>query len=275
MKSRDQLNYTPVIPPNCERHVFKNYPLSHIQPYLNLKILLGKHLGLKGNVEERLKEGDDQALEVYRIVEQTLEKAKEKAWIKPQGIYQFFPVQSEGNDVLVYDPQDQSTVIERFSFPRQVKGPYLCLSQFLRTVESGEMDYIGVFAVTAGHGVREKAAELKECGDYLGSYVLQALALECAEGFAERLHHLMRDAWGIPDLIDMTMKERLAARYQGMRFSLGYPACPNIEDQAKIFRLIHPEEIGIELTEGYMMDPEASVTALVFAHPEARYFSVS
>lgn len=270
----DQLNYTPVMPPNCERHVFKNYPLSYIQPYLNLKLLLGRHLGLRGNVEERLKEGDYQALEVYRIVEQTLEKAKEKGWIKPQGIYQFFPAQAEGKDVLVYNPKDHSTVLERFSFPRQINEPYLCLSDFLRPVECGEMDYIGVFAVTAGQGVREKAAELKEQGDYMGSYVLQALALESAEGFAERLHHLMRDAWGIPDSIQMEMKERLAARYQGMRFSLGYPACPNIEDQTKIFRLIHPEDIGIELTEGYMMDPEASVTALVFAHPEARYFSV-
>ena len=136
------------------------------------------------------------------------------------------------------------------------------------------MDYIGIFAVTAGEGIREKAAELKAQGDYLTSYTLQALALESAEAFAERIHHLMRDAWGIPDPLELTMKERLAARYQGMRFSLGYPACPNLEDQAKIFRLINPQDIGIELTEGYMMDPEASVTALVFAHPGARYFSV-
>jgi 5-methyltetrahydrofolate--homocysteine methyltransferase len=269
-----ELNYTPVIPPNCERHHFKKYPLSYIQPYLNLKILLGKHLGLKGNVEERLKEGDSQALEVYQIVGQTLEQAKGKSWIKLQGIYQFFPAQAEGNDVLIYDPKDRSSVLERFNFPRQSRDPYLCLSDFLTPVESGVMDYVGLFAVTAGQGVREKAAELKERGDYLASYVLQALALECAEGFAERIHQIMRDAWGIPDSIDLTMKERLAARYQGMRFSLGYPACPNIEDQTKIFRLIHPEEIGIDLTEGFMMDPEASVTALVFAHPKARYFSV-
>lgn len=261
-------------PPDCKRHIFRNYPLAYIQPYLNLKMLLGKHLGLKGNVEERLKEGDQQALEVVRIVEQTLEEAKEKGWIKPRGIYQFFPAQAEGNDILVYDPLDPSTVLERFNFPRQEKEPFLCLSDFLNSVESGTMDFIGVFAVTAGHGVKEKAAELKAKGDYLGSYVLQALALESAEGFAERIHHMMRDAWGIPDPFDMTMKERLAARYQGMRFSLGYPACPNIEDQTKIFRLIHPEEIGIDLTEGYMMDPEASVTAMVFAHPEARYFNV-
>ena len=274
MSDSTQLNFTPVIPRNCERHVFKNYPLSYIQPYLNLKMLLGKHLGLKGNVEELLKEGDNKALEVYQIVEEFLEEAKRKAWIRPQGIYQFFPAQAEENDILIYDPEDCSAVLERFTFPRQTKEPYLCLSDFLSSVESGVMDYLGIFAVTAGQGVREKAAELKDRGEYLESYVLQALALESAEGFAERLHHLMRDAWGIPDSVDLTMRERLAARYQGMRFSLGYPACPNIEDQRKIFRLIHPEEIGIELTEGYMMDPEASVTALVFAHPEARYFSV-
>lgn len=248
--------------------------MAYIQPYLNLKMLLGKHLGLKGDVEERLKEGDEQALEVYRIVVHTLEEAKSKGWIKLQAIYQFFPAQAEGNDVLIYSPKDSSMAIERFSFPRQIQEPYLCLSDFLRPAESGDMDYIGVLAVTAGQGVREKAAELKENGDYLGSYVLQALALESAEGLAERLHHLMRDAWGIPDPVDMMMKERLAARYQGMRFSLGYPACPSIEDQTKIFPLIRPGDIGIELTEGFMMDPEASVTALVFAHPEARYFSV-
>lgn len=274
MNGTTQQNYTPVIPPNCERHVFKNYPLNYIQPYLNLRILLGKHLGLKGDLEELLREGDNKALEVYQLVEQTLEQAKEKAWIKPQGIYQFFPAQAEGNDILIYDPKDTSMVLERFSFPRQDKAPYLCLSDFLSSIDSGGMDYLGVFAVTAGQGIRAKATELKEKGEYLTSYVLQALALESAEGFAERIHHIMRDAWGIPDSIDMTMKERLAARYQGMRFSLGYPACPNLEDQTKIFRLIHPEEIGIELTEGYMMDPEASVTALVFAHPKARYFSV-
>ena len=102
----------------------------------------------------------------------------------------------------------------------------------------------------------------------------KSLALETAEGFAERMHHLMRDAWGISDPIDMTMKERFAAKYIGQRFSFGYPACPNFEDQEKLFRLLKPQDIGVELTEGCMMEPEASVSAIVFAHPEARYFNV-
>jgi 5-methyltetrahydrofolate--homocysteine methyltransferase len=84
----------------------------------------------------------------------------------------------------------------------------------------------------------------------------------------------MRDVWGFPDPPEMTMKQRFAARYQGIRVSFGYPACPNLEDQEKLFKLMHPEDIGVELTEGYMMEPEASVSAMVFAHPEAQYFNV-
>jgi 5-methyltetrahydrofolate--homocysteine methyltransferase len=136
------------------------------------------------------------------------------------------------------------------------------------------MDTVGFFAVTAGLGVREQAEKWKEQGDYLRSHLLQALALETAEGFAERIHQVMRSSWGFPDPVTMTMKERFAARYQGIRVSFGYPACPDLEDQVKLFRLLEPEEIGVALTEGFMMEPEASVSAMVFAHPEARYFSV-
>lgn len=144
----------------------------------------------------------------------------------------------------------------------------------MRSVESGEIDYVGLFAVTAGTGIRELAQRWKENGEFLKSHAIQALALEVAEGLAERTHQAMRDRWGFPDAPDVTMEERFAAKYQGQRFSFGYPACPNLEDQEKLFRLLRPEEIGIQLTEGYMMEPEASVSAIVFAHPEARYFNV-
>ncbi len=118
------------------------------------------------------------------------------------------------------------------------------------------------------------AEQAKRDGDYLYSHLIQAAALEIAEGFAERVHQLMRDKMGFPDSPDMTMDERFAAKYQGVRVSFGYPACPNLEDQEKLFSLIKPEKIGISLTEGFMMEPEASVTAMVFAHPEGRYFNV-
>ena len=136
------------------------------------------------------------------------------------------------------------------------------------------MDYVGFLVVTCGHGIMEQAEQWKEQGDYLRSHALQATALETAEAFAERVHHIMRDAWGFPDPVDMTMKQRFGARYQGIRVSFGYPACPDLEDQAQLFALMKPEDIGVELTEGFMMEPEASVSAMVFAHPEARYFNV-
>lgn len=260
-------------PPDCERHVLRQYPISHLQPYLNLRMLLGKHLGVRGNVDKLIEAGDEKVLELYGLVEELLQEAKQKGTITAHGIYQFFPAQADGNDILVFDPNDHSRLLERFSFPRQPEEPYLCLADFLRPVESKEMDYVGFFAVTAGGGIRERSNELKERGDYLRSHVLQALALELAEAFAERLHHVMRDSWGIPDPAEMTMQERFAARYQGIRVSFGYPACPNLEDQAKLFRLLEPERIGIQLTEGFMMEPEASVSAMVFANPEARYFN--
>lgn len=262
------------LPPDQERHVLRDYPVSHLQPYLNLRMLLGKHLGLKGNVEKLLEDKDPKATELMDTVEQLLKEAKEKGIIQAQGMYRFFPAQSSGNEIRIYDPQDHSKVIETFLFPRQLTEPYLCLADFVKPVESGVMDYVGFLVVTAGRGVRELANEWKEKGDYLRSHVIQALALELAEAFAERVHHIMRDVWGFPDSPEMTMQERFGARYQGIRVSFGYPACPNLEDQAQLFRLLRPEDIGVQLTEGFMMDPEASVSAMVFAHPEARYFNV-
>ncbi|MGD8191665.1 methionine synthase [Brevibacillus ginsengisoli] len=262
-------------PPDTNRHVLRNYPITHLQPYLNLRMLLGKHLGVKGNVERLLQEGDPKVLELYGVVEDLLREAHEQNLIEAHGMYQFFPAQADGNDILIYNPANHSEVLERFSFPRQKQAPYLCLSDFLRPVESKEMDTVGFLTVTAGKGIREKAEEWKNQGDYLKSHVLQALALELAEGFAERLHHVMRDSWGFPDPAEMTMLERFGARYQGIRVSFGYPACPNLDDQEKLFRLLRPEDIGVHLTEGFMMDPEASVSAMVFAHPQARYFNAA
>lgn len=260
-------------PPDLSRHILRNYPLSHLRPYLNEQMLLGRHLGLKGNVEKLLREGNEKAWDLKKKVDGLLQMLESDRLLTPQGIYQFFPAQSSGDEILIYSPERPTQIIERFLFPRQSKAPYLCLADFLRPVESKTMDYVGFLAVTAGNQVRQLAEDWKETGEYLFSHMIQAVALEIAEAFAERLHHQMRDFWGFPDPIEMTMKERFGARYQGIRVSFGYPACPDLSDQQKIFRLIKPEEIGIQLTEGMMMDPEASVTAMVFSHPEARYFN--
>ncbi|MDF2937779.1 MAG: methionine synthase [Paenibacillaceae bacterium] len=262
------------IPPDLDRHVLRDYPISHLLPYINFEMLLGRHLGIRGSVEEALKNGDPKALEIKSVVDAILQEAITSGIIRAQGMYRFFPAQSDGDTVLVYDPADTGKILETFQFPRQEVEPYLCLADYLKPVESGIMDTVGFLVVTTGRGVRELAEKWKVSGDYLRSHALQATALELAEAFAERIHQMMRDVWGYPDPADMTMKQRFGARYQGIRVSFGYPACPNLEDQEQLFRLLNPADIGVELTEGCMMDPEASVTAMVFSHPQAQYFNV-
>ncbi|SFC77655.1 methionine synthase (B12-dependent) [Bacillus sp. OV322] len=262
-------------PADTRRHVLKNYPLELVLPYVNKQMLIGHHLGLKGKVDVLLREGNEKAAFLNELTNELVDMLKTNPEFSLNGVYQFFPSQSEGNKILIYNPENPGEVAETFDFPRQNGEMGLCLADYVKPVSSGIMDYTGFFTVSAGKGIRLKAEELKKEGDFLKSHALQALALEMAEGFAERLHHIMRNDWGISDHLDMTMKERLAAKYIGQRFSFGYPACPDLEDQAKLFRLLQPEEIGITLTEGYMMEPEASVSAVVFSHPQARYFDAN
>lgn len=262
------------IPPDLERHIIRNYPITHIVPYMNMQMLLGHHLGLRGQVEQLLAEGNEKAVELKATVDSLLEEAASEGIIQAHAMYRFFPAQSRGNDIVIYDPEDMSKVLHTFTFPRQNVPPFLCLADFLKSQDSGQMDYVGFLVVTAGQGISKLSSEWKDKGDYLRSHVLQSVALETAEALAERVHHIMRDSWGFPDPADMTMKQRHGARYQGIRVSFGYPACPDLEDQGPLFKLMKPEDIGVHLTEGFMMEPEASVSAMVFAHPEARYFNV-
>lgn len=258
-------------PKDLRRHVMKEYSVAHLHPYVNMRTLIGHHLGLRGYSDKLLERGDERATGLHDLVTEFLRSDL----LKPRGMYQFFPAQSDGDDVIIYDPADAKTEIERFTFPRQSVEPFLCLADYLKSVESGEMDYVAFMQVTAGHGVRAEANKLKEQGKFLESHAFQATALELAEGFAERIHEEIRDQWGFPDPTDFTMRDAFAAKYQGQRFSFGYPACPNLEDQAKLFKLLRPEDIGVQLTEEFMMEPEASVSAMVFAHPDARYFVVN
>lgn len=262
------------IPRDTKRHILKSYSLPYIEPFINMQMLIGHHLGVKGKIATLLAEKDEKVLMVKAVVDQLLADASHNHWITPAAVYQFFPAQSEGNKIYIYDPENPSQIIETFDFPRQELTPFLCLADFVKSVDSGVKDYVGFFIVTAGKGIREKADQFKSEGRFLESHALQAMALETAEGFAELIHRQMRDHWGFPDPLDFTMQDRFAAHYQGQRFSFGYPACPELEDQKKLFKLLQPEKIGIELTEGCMMEPEASVSAMVFAHPEARYFNV-
>ncbi len=263
--------FTPV---DTKRHILKDIDLTHIIPYVNMQMLIGHHLGLKGKIKELVQKKDPKAVELVELIQELLKDGAKQKWFKPAAVYQFFPSYSEGNQLHILDPKNTNNILQTFDFPRQEKLPHRCISDYVRPKQQDGYDYVAMFAVTAGSQIRELAQGFKEQGDYLKSHAVQALALELAEGLAERTHQLIRDRWGFPDAPDFTMDQRFSAKYQGQRYSFGYPACPDLEDQEKLFNLIRPEDIGIQLTEGFMMEPEASVTAIVVAHPDAKYFNV-
>jgi len=263
-------------PPDFERHVIKNTPVDHIWPFINPLMLYGRHLGLKGKAIKLIAGGEVQkalesedgkkAVEIYEIVDEL--KTELRKTLQPKAVYQFFRARSEKNEAILQNLQEKE--IARFHFPRQKLENGLCLSDYL----SPKADNLCIFVVTAGEGIRERSEELKAKGEYLKSHALAALALETAEAYAEYLHSRIRNMWGFPDEPHMKMIERFQAKYRGKRYSPGYPACPNLEDQKIIFDLLKPEEIGVQLTEGFMMEPEASVSAIVFHHLQATYFGV-
>jgi 5-methyltetrahydrofolate--homocysteine methyltransferase len=259
--------------PYWERHIFRDLSLEYLWPYLNQQMLYGKHMGLRGNVQKLFAQGDPKAIELKERVDTLFREVVAAQAVTAHGVYRYFPAQAEGESLLVYDPGDLTTVLQRFTFPRQPGGRYLCLADYVRPVESGAMDSVAFFVVTCGVGVRALAEAYKASGAYVRSHAIQALAVELAEAYAEKLHQDLRAWWGFPDTPEMTMRDRFQAKYRGLRVSFGYPACPNLEDQTKLFALLQPEDIGVQLTEGFMMDPEASVSALVFHHPEADYFN--
>jgi 5-methyltetrahydrofolate--homocysteine methyltransferase len=263
--------------PDLERHELA-VRLHELWPYLNPQMLYGKHLGLQGNVHRLMEAGDPKLAKLQEIVEDAKRRA-EGGWIRARGVYQYFLAGSEGNDVVIFAPPgngagSRGAELARYTFPRQAEGDRLCLADYVAPLASGETDTVAMFVTTCGAGVRKLSQELKDNGEYVLSQTIQALAIETAEAFAEKLHHDLRRGWGIEDPPDFTMADIHKARYQGIRVSFGYPACPELADQEKLWKLLRPETIGVELTEGYMMDPEASVSALVFHHPQARYFGV-
>jgi 5-methyltetrahydrofolate--homocysteine methyltransferase len=257
-------------PPDFERHVVAVPDLRALWPYVNEYMLYGKHLGVKGTPEKLRDAKDARFLEIQDKV-RDVQKRCEDGWMKARGVYRWFQASSQGNRLVLHDAAGRE--VERFDFPRQPRKDGLCLSDFVRPAGAGGLDSVCLFVVTTGEGIRARSEELKQRGDYVLSHTLQALAIEAAEGYAEKLHRDLRTWWGFPDPPGLTMNDRFKAKYRGIRVSFGYPACPNLADQEKLFRLLAPEEIGVRLTEGHMMDPESSVSALVFHHPQAEYFS--
>ncbi|MGK5081780.1 methionine synthase [Bdellovibrionota bacterium FG-1] len=282
-------------PPDFERHILRNSPIEPVWKFINPLMLYGRHLGIKGGVVRKLEaavtdqkiraeleEQDPKSLAIWKAVQEVKDEYKGTDVLRPSAVYRFFKAAADGSRLLVFPHSQEKCLPVTFEFPRQQKVDGLCLSDYtLPVAQPGQIpnpadlqDNVAFFVVSVGKGVRELSENLKNWGDYLKSHIIQALALESAEAYAEWLHSQLRRMWGYPDTPEMTMMDRFQAKYQGKRYSFGYPACPRLDDQALLWKLLNPDEIGVNLTDGFMMDPESSVSALVFHHPQASYFSV-
>jgi len=261
------------IPPvaSLERKVRLVPNLRDLWTYINPFMLYGRHMGYRGDFEKHLAAREEKAVELFNEMEEVKNEAA--IFMKVRAVWQFFEAEAEGEALHLFAPGEKEPLLT-WTFKRQKSGDQLCLSDYVLPPQVGKRDHVAVFVVTAGEGIRERAEKAKHDGYYFKSHGLQALAIESAEACAEWLHRRIREDWGFPDPPEMSMAQRFTSRYRGKRYSFGYPACPELEDQADIWRLLKPEEIGVQLTEGFMMDPEASVSALAFHHPDCTYFSV-
>ncbi len=257
--------------PYLERKVRDVPHLAEVWSYINPHMLYGRHLGYKGNFEKDLAARHEKALALFHQMEEVKQDAAQ--FMKVRAVWQFFEAEREGNSIRLFSP-GASALLHAFHFGRQRKPDGLCLSDYVLEAEENARDHVAFFVVTAGAGIREKSEAWKQAGEFFKSHALQALAIETAEACAEWLHRRIREDWGFPDAPTLTMHDRFTSRYRGKRYSFGYPACPNLDDQAPLWKLLRPEEIEVRLTDGMMMDPEASVSAMVFHHPDCAYFGV-
>jgi 5-methyltetrahydrofolate--homocysteine methyltransferase len=253
-------------PPDLAEHRERWDDLDSVWEWINPAMLYGRHMGLK-DARRKVEEGDEKAMRVVRAVDEVKAMSRAGA-MRIEAVWRFFRAESSGNRVTLF--HDDGREAARFDFPRQRKEGGLCLADYV--VLGG--DHVALFVTTAGYGIRALAEKLKDEGKFVRCHAIQALAVESAEAASELLHAKIRGLWGFPDAPDTPMMDRFQARYRGKRYSFGYPACPELEMQAELFRLLDAASIGVQLTDGFMMDPEASVSAMVFHHPQARYFAV-
>jgi 5-methyltetrahydrofolate--homocysteine methyltransferase len=188
-------------------------------------------------------------------------------------VYGYWPAFSEGNDLVVVDADDQEKEIARFTFPRQRRDRRLCLADFFRPRESGELDVVAFHLVTVGSKVSEATAKLFAENAYRDYLELHGLSVQLTEALAEYWHARVRSELGFGAEDSDDLDAILGQGYRGSRYSFGYPACPDLSDRATLVRLLEPERIGVTLSEELQLHPEQSTDALVVHHPEAKYFN--
>jgi 5-methyltetrahydrofolate--homocysteine methyltransferase len=210
---------------------------------------------------------------VRPVYEELKERSKREQLLTPRVVYGYFPCQSEGNDLVVYH-EDGRTERTRFTFPRQPAGKRLCLADFFASKESGRVDVVAFQLVTVGRRASEYAHELFRSDNYADYLYFHGLSVESAEALAEMLHKRVRAELGISGRDAKELAKLFHQGYQGSRFSFGYPACPNLDDQSKLFELLDPARIDVSLTEEFQLEPEQSTSAIIVHHEEAKYFSI-
>ena len=261
-------------PPFLGVRVVDAVPLEQVYPFINrIALYRGQWQMRKGRRSEqeyrRLLE--DEADPVF---DRLAERCRVEGILDPKVVYGWFPCNGQGEDLVVFDPADPDRELERFTFPRQRARDRFCISDFFRPIDSGERDVVGMSCVTMGRRASDAARELFESDRYTEYLYLHGFGVECAEALAELWHKRMRMELGIGNEDSPAIRKLFTQHYRGSRYSFGYPACPEMSDQEKLFRLLQPERIGCELTENWQIDPEQSTSAIIVHHPQAKYFSI-
>ncbi len=282
------------VPPFWGSRVVENISIDKVFEYINEVALIRGQWGVKRGKrtpEEYKRELDEV---IYPKFEAIKLAAKREGLLEPKVIYGYFPCKSDGNTLHVYKPKglegdalqsewqgrsetwsaDELEKWQQFDLPRQASGRHLCIPDFFRSVEQDEFDVIPFQIVTVGAKATEYTAKLFEENNYSDYLFFHGLSVESAEALAEYWHKSVRIELGIADQDAQDIRKLFSQGYRGSRYSFGYAACPNLEDQEQLFQLLRPERIGVTLTEEFMLDPEQSTSALVVHHPEAKYFNV-
>jgi 5-methyltetrahydrofolate--homocysteine methyltransferase len=256
-------------------------PLGEIVPYIDWSPffhtweLKGTYPRIFANAEWGAR-----ARELFDDARRLLDRIVDARLLQARAVYGFFPANAVGDDIEVYTDAARSGLLTAFHTLRQqadmgAQEPNLALADFMAPRETGRLDYIGAFAVTAGHGLEALVESFEADHDDYGSIMAKALADRLAEALAERLHQRVRDEWGYGRGEAIPVEDLIQERYRGIRPAPGYPACPDHSEKQLLFDLLHAERnAGIRLTENFAMLPASSVSGLYFAHPEARYFTV-
>jgi len=261
-------------PPFFGSRVIKGIQLSDYAGMLDERALFVGQWGLKGNRGEYETMVEDEGRPRLRAL---INEVQSKGWLNAAVVYGYFPCYSEGNDLVIlhHEGADKGKERTRFSFPRQSRDRRLCISDFFASKESGTTDVVAFHVVTMGSAVSEAAAKLFADNNYREYLELHGLSVQLTEALAEHWHARMREELEVKSEDSADLQGILDQGYRGSRYSFGYPACPDLEQQVQLCELLDPARIGVELSEEFQLHPEQSTSAIVVHHPEAKYFNAN